>query len=376
MWQKRSASVCESDADCNYAGHCTTSGTCVCDPPFNGDTCAGFTLFSLLPEEGGLQMPSGNTTWGGSIVCVPLNNSVNNDDTSCSYHMYAAMMRDDLPLSSWLSHSVVVHAVSTSGRPEGPYEFADIALDIGNDRWDGATCHNPDAKLMPDGTIAIFYMGTSNHSAPFPSGSNLLEYNQRVGVAWSRDPAGPWTRAAEPIIMPGPRGSWDDGFTTNPAPYVYPNGSVLLIYKARSFENQHGMFQGVAFAESFNGTYKKLSQKPLDLPSACEDPGIYRTPAGVFRMLTHCGCNGLYLWSLDGVHWNSTTPQQPWCAQQPQAHNTSATVSYNTRQRPKWFVDEHGNATMLLTGVNRDGDGAMDHVWTSVAFLSPSTGGR
>jgi hypothetical protein len=28
--------------------------------------------------------------------------------------------------------------------------------------------------------------------------------------------------------MPGSKGAWDDGFTTNPAPYIYPNGTGVV----------------------------------------------------------------------------------------------------------------------------------------------------
>lgn len=320
---------CSDDVGCHYAGRCL-AGICVCDPPFAGPSCESFDIESFSNKEGGLQMPQGNTTWGGSVVRVPEFDPKTNT-TSYSYHMYAAMMKHNESLTSWLSNSVVAHAVSTSGLPHGPFEFRDIALDTGTDRWDGVSVHNPDAKVLPDGTIVIYYMGTNNHTAPYPSTGNQLEFNQRIGIAWSKDPNGPWERAEEPVLGPGPNGTWDDGFTTNPAPYIYNNGSVLLIYKAKSFNNT-GMFQGVAFAESFNATYKKLSPKPLDLPPQvriengdlcigiqyflsrepinfascvfflflrscsifhqCEDAGIYRTTSGVFRMLTHCGCNG------------------------------------------------------------------------------------
>lgn len=58
------------------------------------------------------------------------------------------MMSKNGSLSTWLSQSVVAHAVSTTG-PAGPYTFSDVALDArGGDAWDGATCHNPDAKVL------------------------------------------------------------------------------------------------------------------------------------------------------------------------------------------------------------------------------------
>merc|ERR1712048_1547854 len=164
---------------------------------------------------------------------------------------------------------------------------------------------------MPDGTYVIFYMGSTDHL----NGSSSLEFNQRVGIAWSDSPYGPWTRSDEPIIPPGPKGKWDDGFTTNPASHVYSNGSVSLIYKGRSMEHPTLMLEGVAFASNYRGPYVKLTpDAPLDLPGNCEDAGIYRTTDGIFRMLTHCGCSGQYMWSLDGFLWNRTTPPVHFCS--------------------------------------------------------------
>ena len=112
-------SKCTGDVDCNYAGHCQDDGTCVCDPPFTGAACDGFELFSYATSDGGFQISTGNTSWGGSVVRVPKVDEVTNT-TTYSYHMYAAMMKNNGTLSTWLSESVVAHAVSTSGRPEGP----------------------------------------------------------------------------------------------------------------------------------------------------------------------------------------------------------------------------------------------------------------
>ena len=82
--------------------------------------------------------------------------------------------------------------------------------------------HNPDAKRDPkSGLYLIYYMGSSCKdptscptSGKSSSGDNL-EFNQRVGMAWSHSPYGPWTRS-DPIVNPGAAGKWDDGFTTNP----------------------------------------------------------------------------------------------------------------------------------------------------------------
>lgn len=180
------------------------------------------------------------------------------------------------------------------------------------------------------------------------------------------------------------------------------------------------MLEGVAFAQTWNSTYVKVSVsghvrlpdviephasshsrqftpgKPLDLPTNCEDAGIYRTQSGVFRMLTHCGCTGQYMWSLNGIQWSRTTPEQPWCSNISYTDGTAphctllhpyllrtlvttwalttinlgTTGNLATRQRPKWLTDKSGVATHVFTGVNRPGDGGMGHTWTMAAAVT------
>lgn len=80
---------CSTDTDCNHAGTCSpSSGECACDAPFHGERCEQFTLYSYKPGAGGLEMPQGNTTWGGSVVMA--------DDGT--HHMWVACRP---PLSSF-----------------------------------------------------------------------------------------------------------------------------------------------------------------------------------------------------------------------------------------------------------------------------------
>ena len=88
----------------------------------------------------------------------------------------------------------------------------------------------------------------------------------------------PWSRPAVPLIDAGPAGEWDDLFTCNPTPHVFPNGSVLLLYKARSSKDPTVMNTGVAFAEHYSGVFKRHSPRPIDVSGHCEDAGIYVRP--------------------------------------------------------------------------------------------------
>ena len=250
--------TCTTDRDCNHAGTCVHahpaeptphdhpgtrgsghgSGACECDAPFHGEHCEQFRLYSYQPGSGGLSMPQGNATWGGSVVL--------GDDGD--HHMYAAMMSGHGELSTWLSQSQIAHAVSKTG-PQGPYVFAGVALaGRGGHHWDAVTCHNPDVKRTPEGLYIIYYMGSrgmvgataalrdrqralrdtrntlrdsrrtrkDSHRAlrdnqralrenrlALKGSQRELRDNQRVGTAWSRSPYGPW-QGRDVIVSPGP----------------------------------------------------------------------------------------------------------------------------------------------------------------------------
>lgn len=347
---------CTSDVDCNMAGECQ-QGLCSCEAAWTGDHCELLHFGKAYKcEEGGLCMDGSNdfvASWGGNVV---------RDSTDSSYHMYAASFAKNGTLDVWLTKSRVVHASSSS--PEGPYTFHDVALgDLDNaSAWDGLTQHNPEAVRAPDGTYVLFYMGAqrqattdlpgvdSNYSCPLkPGDTSETVCMQRVGIATANYPAGPWTRRAAPILDAGPAGDWDDLFTTNPTPWMFANGSVLLIYKARSRSNPNVMSTGVAFAEHWSGPYERRSGKPVKLPGNCEDAGIYRSAkTGVYRMVLHCGCNYQAVWSMDGLSWQATAGPQPWCEV---SYGDGTTGKMSRRERPKWLLNDEGLPTHLITGV-------------------------
>jgi hypothetical protein len=362
-----SAARCLSDLDCNMAGVCdTATGACACDQGWTGAACAridfapeaapchggGLCLNRTeLQDEAVAYSSAFTSSWGGDVVV----------DDDGDWHMFAAAFQNETTLSSWLTQSRIVHAVSASG-PLGPYVPRGIVLaprepnGTFNEHgpWDETTQHNPAVQYDPlSKTYLLYYMGSngiSTKATPTKGAcpSNHSFCHQRVGLATAKHPNGPWKRAngGNPILEPGPRGSWDDIFTTNPTPYIFPNGSALLIYKARSFENINTMSTGVAFAEHWSGPYTRITSEPIDLPGTCEDAGIYHSKnmGGVFRMVLHCACSYQAVWSLDGVTWNKTAPEVEWC-------DVGGGVVVSRRERPKWAVDRKGRVLALLTGV-------------------------
>lgn len=352
---------CVSDVDCNMAGRCA-AGACKCDIGWAGTQCETVKFGdSYACGDGGLCLHGEQeftSTWGGEAVHA--------DDGK--WHIYAAGFANNTSLSSWLTLSRVLHGVSET--PVGPFKLADVALGP-REGWDGKTQHNPACVRAADGTFLLFYMGAqqqdvvqrdgllpdvgTGYTCPMGSGQTADETvcMQRVGLATASSPNGPWQRRDAPVLSTGPSGEWDDLFTTNPTPHAFANGSVLLIYKARSRSTPGVMSTGVAFADHWAGPYRRLSSSPLDMPSDCEDAGIYYSNAmSVFRMLLHCGCSYQSIWSVDGRSWSRTAPPQPWCnvSFAPGAPAPGWEL-LRRRERPKWVVNADGQPTHLITGV-------------------------
>ena len=367
---------CGSNVDCNWGGWCT-DGTCKCDYGWTGATCDTVNVGqSWKCGEGGLcaihetpeaKFDNMTTSWGGGVV----------SDGKGKYHMFAAGMRDTCPLSTWLTNSIVVHATATS--PQGPYILSDISLDTAPyGEWDALVKHNPTIVRSSNGTYLMYYMGTqaknitvtdcnAHLSAPNCSTNADLQpaCMQRVGLATSDSPYGPWTHQA-PILEPGPPGAWDDAFTTNPTVHIFPNDSVLVVYKARDLVDA-GMRTGVAYADHWAGEYKRAQPSlPFNISAHCEDAGMYYSEAmDVFRLVLHCGCNYQYMWSRNGINWTAAGPEQPWCNV---TYTDNTTEQFARRERPQWLLQD-GHPTVLFNGVSaKDADG---QTWTLATQILP-----
>lgn len=195
---------------------------------------------------------------------------------------------------------------------------------------------------------------------------------QRVGLATSPSPSGPWTRSPAPILEPGPAGAWDDIFVTNPSAHVFPNGSALLVYKGRGSSDPNAMRTGVAWADHWAGPYERVGSGPMEgVPTSCEDAGVYKGPVtGRFIAVFHCGCNYLVTWSQDGRSWHKAFPDPlPWCSV---TYADGKKGSFRRRERPQFIVDSKGELVGFSNGV-LPGDGSHDgsnRVFTLVSQLA------
>lgn len=301
------------------------------------------------------------------------------------YHLFASRWPKSLPMHpGWLVQSEIVRAVSDT--PEGPYTFQEVVLPArGAEYWDGRSTHNPQI-VKHQGKFLLYYMGSTHpFEEPTPGdgyGLNdprciVARANKRIGLAVSNSVFGPWKRRDAPILSTRP-GKFDSFLTSNPAPCIDEDGSVLLIYKARRYEGHtHGkMTFGVAKAAHYDGPYEVMSDIPLFPPEIhLEDPFVWRTDEG-YELIAKdmegnlCGekYGGIHASSTDGVNWQidssiAYSRNVRW--------DDGSTRTMGNLERP-FLLIQNGKPTHLFAATSDGKKGFHDaaHTWNMVIPLA------
>ncbi|MBB6673813.1 glycoside hydrolase family protein [Cohnella nanjingensis] len=324
------------------------------------------------PRTGGFRM-EGYWVWCGSVV--------RGEDGR--FHMFASRWPKWIPMHpGWLVASEIVRAVSDT--PEGPYEFQEVVLPArGAEYWDGRSTHNPHIVRWGDRYL-LYYMG-STHPFPEPHPEEpfgledprciVARSNKRIGLAVSHSVFGPWERRDQPILPTRP-GHFDSFLTSNPAPCLHEDGSVLLIYKARQYEgNTHGqMTIGIAAAEHFHGPYKAISDRPVLPPSQfhIEDPFIWKSDNGYELIAkdmegTLCGekYGGIHALSKDGTDWKLA--DYPHAYSRRIVWDDGTVQTMGNLERP-FLLFQDGRPTHLFAATSDGSEGftTASHTWNMV----------
>lgn len=329
------------------------------------------------PKDGGFRM-EGYWVWCGSAV----------QGEDGRFHLFASRWPKSLPMHpGWLVGSEIVRAVTD--RPEGPYVFQEVVLPSrGAEYWDGRSTHNPHI-VKHGGRYLLFYMG-STHPLPEPEPGHgfglqdprciVARANKRIGLAVADSVFGPWERRDAPILATRP-GKFDSFLTSNPAPCVHEDGSVLLIYKARRYEgNTHGgMTIGAARAEHYLGPYRVVSEGPIFPPEQfhLEDPFIWRTADG-YELIAKdmdgrsCGekYGGVHMRSRDGIRWEKM--KEPLAYSRRIRWDDGEEQLLGNMERP-FLLFRDGKPTHLFAAVSNGTNGFMDatETWNIVIPLAP-----
>ncbi|HEU5223981.1 MAG TPA: glycoside hydrolase family protein [Candidatus Lumbricidophila sp.] len=343
-------------------------------------------LMLPAPRAGGFRM-DGYWVWDGSVI--------KGDDGR--YHLFSVRWPNDQPMHpSWLLRSEIVRAVADT--PEGPYAFAEVVFESrGAEYWDGRSTFNPQIIKHGD-TYVLFYVGTTH---PFPDiepGDDPVAHeddrvvvarsNKRIGIATATSVTGPFKRRDAPVLLPRPD-KFDNFFTSNPAPLIHEDGSVLLVYKTRSYAERpyprflHGevMALGVATAPHYLGPYTTRLDEPM-FPTDrfnLEDPFLFRGPDGyelIAKDMTGNICGeyhaGMHAHSTDGFHWVADEGQKAYTRTIRWDDGTEQVMG--SLERP-FVLFEHGRPTHMLFATG-DGPGEFmnaTQTWNMVVPLRGTT---
>ncbi len=318
------------------------------------------TIYNNLgtaPVGGGLEMQD-YWVWGSSVI----------KGEDGKYHMYASRWPKYFKFHpGWMIASEIVHAVSET--PEGPYEFRDVALGArGAQYWDGRSCHNPKIVKYKD-TYLLYYMGSTH---PFETLTEETadeltlsskwciagRWGKRIGLATSKSPNGPWKRLDTPVLDVKPN-SFYSFLTSNPSPLIKEDGSVVLLFKGRSYGEdeitQTSQSVGVATAPSYDGEYTVASDKPLfssEKFGEVEDPHLWSDDEG-FHMIakdmtgdiTNGYHGGVLAHSKDGINW--VLDKKPLAYTRTVTWDNGQTIEQGQLERPFVLV-ENGKPTHLF----------------------------
>ncbi|RED93011.1 glycoside hydrolase family protein [Marinoscillum furvescens] len=242
--------------------------------------------------------------WGASVI--------KGDDGK--YHMYYSRWPYELGHMAWVTHSEIAHAVADSA--SGAFRHVDVALPArGKAYWDGSTTHNP-TVFKKDGVYYLYYMGTTfSQEAEQPTSMKNKDWwgyrnNQRIGVAWSDTPYGPWKRLDRPVLDVSTSPTAPDALmVSNPAINVAPDGKIFAVYKAvgkqkgwkpvdmassDSYRESKGsrVRYMVAFADSPFGPFEKHNETIFELKDSenehmiAEDPFVWADDQNYYAIVT------------------------------------------------------------------------------------------
>lgn len=156
---------CLDDMDCELNGVCS-SGICLCDDEWEGDSCGVLKLGDPEIAYGGPDI--GVTSWGGGPP-------VRHPSTG-KYILFVTEIADGCGLSEWATRSTIVQAVSD--RPEGPYHKEKVV--IPRESHNAYYVYN-----HPTGEHLIYHIGMGNATGERPvvycSGGKTVEKNCDMG---------------------------------------------------------------------------------------------------------------------------------------------------------------------------------------------------
>jgi hypothetical protein len=340
--------ACSKDEDCNLNGYCKSS-VCSCKAGWKGSDCGVLNLGNTAKNQG--YNIANWSEWCGSGITI-----------SNITYLFASRIDNHCGLNVWTTNSACVKAISNSG-PDGPFSFVDYVLP--------AFCHNPTIHTAVDGTLLLYHIGDGtenpnsetkcvNGSTPPAANVGSGEGSGYITINYASSVNGTWTALGKAILTGGGSGAWDEG-VTNPGPWMWPNGSVLLSYRGKDSNSKELL--GIASAPNWKGPYTRLRTTPLFNTSGAEDPFLWQDVDDKYHLLFNdkwedsVGVGG-HAYSNDGINWvfsntRAYTHLVTW--------TDGTALNMSRRERPQLLLDSKRTPLALYTAVKPASDD--DHVY-------------
>lgn len=349
----------ECKNQCQLNGECVKSQNqqpvCVCDRGWTGIDCGTLNLDLNATIAYGMGATPNTSSWGGGPPAY--------DKSTGTFHLFLSEIAGHCGMTTWSRMSQGTHAVSKN--IEGPYTKVETVI--------GTEAHNIYyAYSEPDKMHLLYhifngqnppscntYYPCSNGSTPnapphglrpppnWPGGQPSCPTKHATSIHYSRSLDGPWLDAG-PITfdlghMP------PTGGTSNPAPYIFPNGTVLMLARGKDSgvesERRPANHNIVLFrANSWNETYEYVPSNGVngtvgigDGSVPTEDPVLWRGRRG-FHALLHSSPDLTHAWSEDGITWQWS----PNIIGPPTLHGDN--------ERPRVTIDSSGDLSLLWVG--------------------------
>lgn len=168
--------------------------------------------------------------------------------------------------------------------------------------WDSSGVNVP-SVLFKDGNYMMWYSGNSGAW----SSTRIGQANSEDGIHWTQS-------TSNPVLLPGPAGSWDSEFVMTPG-VIFQDGIYKMWYRGSNNPNGSGG-DGIGYATSTNGVnWTKYAGNPVLTVGAAgswdsgaiwsanviEDGTTYRMwYTGMDLVYFRVG----YATSSDGIHWS------------------------------------------------------------------------
>ncbi len=230
------------------------------------------TIFKTetLKKEGIFALP-GKIVWCGSMA----------QDMAGGCHLYFSYWDYADGFEAWVTHSKIGYAFAES--PDSEYRFRNPVLPLtAPEKWDRDVAHNP-TVICENGIYYLYYTGNYSDTGEWWDHRN----HQRIGVAWSRNPAGPFTHSAAPVIADP-----EAVMLSNPSVCKLADGRFLMIYKWVARHNPEPFYgpvsHGAALAERPEGPFIPVRRDLFQVPGANfpgEDPFVFTRGKQVYCLL-------------------------------------------------------------------------------------------